>query len=83
MHLKWLLFLLFSIGFFILPSVLLGQIPVLPPEQKILVDGITNQITTIEWLAPLAPIALSPFFGITLLSGFACYGSEWLSLIHI
>lgn len=78
MHLKWLLFLLFSIGFFIVPSVLLGQIPVLPPEQKILVDGITNQITTIEWLAPLAPIALSPFFGITLLSGFACYGSEWL-----
>ena len=39
---------------------------------------ISNQISNIEWLAPLAPIALSPFFGITLLSGLACYGPEWL-----
>lgn len=78
MNLKWLSLILFSICVLILPSVLFGQAPVLQPQQKILVDGITNQITTIEWLAPLAPIALSPFFGITLLSGFACYGAEWL-----
>ena len=38
----------------------------------------TKQISNIEWLAPLAPIALSPFFGITLLSGLACFGPDWL-----
>lgn len=78
MNAKWLSLGLFL--FFVLtgPANLLGQSSVLPPQQKILVDGITHQITTIEWLAPLAPVALSPFFGITLLSGFACYGSDWL-----
>ena len=42
------------------------------------VNQVTNQISTIEWLAPLAPVALSPFFGICLLSGLACFGPEWL-----
>lgn len=37
-----------------------------------------DKISSIEWLAPLAPVALSPFFGITLLSGLACFGPEWL-----
>ncbi len=55
-----------------------GQSPGLAPGQQVVVEGITRQISTIEWLAPLAPIALSPFFGITLLSGFACYGPDWL-----
>lgn len=46
--------------------------------QQVVVDGFVEQISTVEWLAPLAPIALSPFFGICLLSGLACYGPEWL-----
>ena len=29
----------------------------------------TNTVTTAEWLGPLAPIAISPFFGITCLAG--------------
>lgn len=32
-----------------------------------------------EWLGPLAPVALSPFFGITCLSGMALYGRGWVS----
>ncbi len=31
-----------------------------------------------EWLGPLAPIALSPFFGLAALSGIACFGPDWL-----
>ena len=41
-------------------------------------DQFVQQISAVEWLAPLAPVALSPFFGITLLSGLACYGPDWL-----
>ncbi len=39
---------------------------------------IAKQITAIEWLGPMAPIALSPFFGLACLSGIATYGPEWL-----
>ena len=31
-----------------------------------------------DWLGPLAPVALSPFFGITLMSGFSLFGQEWI-----
>jgi len=31
-----------------------------------------------EWLGPLAPVALSPFFGLAALSGVATYGPEWM-----
>ena len=31
-----------------------------------------------DWLGPLAPIALSPFFGLACLSGVATFGPEWL-----
>ncbi len=54
----------------------------LPQEQAAadqLANRFTEQISNVEWLAPLAPIALSPFFGLTLLSGMACYGPDWLS----
>lgn len=54
------------------------QTPGLTTGQAVVVEQVTRQITTIEWLAPLAPVALSPFFGIALLSGLACYGPEWL-----
>ncbi len=41
-------------------------------------DSIRQQLSTSEWLGPLAPIALSPFFGLAFLSGVATYGPDWL-----
>lgn len=41
-------------------------------------QAVAQQMGTSEWLGPLAPIALSPFFGLTVLSGAATYGPEWL-----
>jgi len=40
---------------------------------------IGESISTVEWLGPLAPIALSPFFGITCLSGLSMFseGMPW------
>ncbi|APZ90732.1 hypothetical protein [Fuerstiella marisgermanici] len=32
-----------------------------------------------DWLGPLAPVALSPFFGIAWLSGMSLYGGSWVS----
>jgi len=37
-------------------------------------------ISTSEWLGPLAPIALSPFFGITCLAGLSQFGGDYLPL---
>lgn len=41
-------------------------------------QAVAQQLAASEWLGPLAPVALSPFFGITLLSGAATYGPDWL-----
>jgi len=32
----------------------------------------------VDWLGPAAPLALSPFFGMTCLSGLAIWGPEWM-----
>lgn len=32
-----------------------------------------------DWLGPLAPVALSPFFGVMCLSGLAIWGPQWVS----
>lgn len=41
-----------------------------------------NQVITAlaptDWLGPMAPLALSPFFGITCLSGLAIWSPDWL-----
>jgi hypothetical protein len=54
----------------------------LNPRDRAVADQLASrfaeQVSNVEWLAPLAPIALSPFFGLTLLSGLACYGPDWL-----
>lgn len=39
---------------------------------------VSQQLATSEWLGPLAPVALSPFFGLAALSGAATYGPDWL-----
>lgn len=41
-------------------------------------DQLAQTVSTSEWLGPLAPVALSPFFGITLLSALAIMGPEWM-----
>ena len=39
----------------------------------------TQKLGIADWLGPLAPVALSPFFGIACLSGMALYGKGWVS----
>jgi hypothetical protein len=39
---------------------------------------LSQQIATTDWLGPLSAVALSPFFGITCLSGLALWGQEWI-----
>lgn len=41
-------------------------------------DELVKQIGASEWLGPLAPVALSPFFGIAVLSGLATYGPDFI-----
>ncbi len=41
-------------------------------------EKIAEQLGASEWLGPLAPVALSPFFGLATLSGIATYGPDWL-----
>ena len=38
-----------------------------------------HSITVPEWLGPMAPVAMSPFFGITCLSGMSLFGGKWIS----
>ena len=42
------------------------------------IDTITSSIKASEWLGPLAPIAISPFFGITILAGISQFGGSWV-----
>ena len=41
------------------------------------IDNITS-VNWAEWLGPLAPIAISPFFGITILAGISQFGGSWV-----
>lgn len=41
-------------------------------------NGLAGSIRASEWLGPLAPIAISPFFGVTLLAGLAQFGADWM-----
>lgn len=65
-----------------LDSALLLVAPPIPlaidPATTATGNALAQQLATSEWLGPLAPIALSPFFGLTALSGIATYGPEWL-----
>ena len=42
-------------------------------------NQIQQTISASEWLGPLSPIALSPFFGLTILSGLATFGQEQIT----
>lgn len=39
-------------------------------------NGLIDMTNATEWLGPLAPLALSPFFGVTLLSGLSLWGPD-------
>ncbi|QEG20931.1 hypothetical protein [Mariniblastus fucicola] len=45
-----------------------------------LVEGLAGTVSAMEWLGPLAPIAISPFFGLACLCGISQYGGDWLPL---
>ncbi len=38
-----------------------------------------EQLHLADWLGPLAPLALSPFFGVACLSGLALWGPDWIT----
>lgn len=46
----------------------------LTASDQIMADGLAEKISTTEWLGPMAPVALSPFFGITCLAGMSQFG---------
>jgi hypothetical protein len=41
------------------------------------VAGLAGTVSAMEWLGPLAPIAISPFFGLACLCGISQYGGGW------
>ena len=46
----------------------------LTTSDELKAQQLTGTISNAEWLGPMAPIALSPFFGITCLSGMSVFG---------
>ena len=46
--------------------------------ELLVADQLAQSVNATEWLGPLAPIALSPFFGISLLSALAMWGPDWM-----
>jgi hypothetical protein len=61
-----------------LDGALLQQLPALDPNTMAASQVVGPHLSASEWLGPLAPIALSPFFGLATLSGIATYGPLWL-----
>ena len=60
------------------------QVPVSPQKDFSASDisaanTLVQSLGVADWLGPLAPVALSPFFGIACLSGMALYGQGWVS----
>ena len=49
----------------------------LPSEDTQAIGQITTMAQASAWLGPLAPIAISPFFGITILAGVSQFGGDW------
>jgi hypothetical protein len=50
----------------------------LDPSTALASQAVSQHLSTTEWLGPLAPVALSPFFGLALLSGIGTYAPDWL-----
>ncbi len=54
----------------------------LSDEENRAIEQITTTIHATEWLGAMAPVALSPFFGLTCLSGIAIAGDDYLPEDH-
>lgn len=52
----------------------------LSAKDHAMVSELTGSIKAFEWLGPLAPIAISPFFGLACLCGISQYGGDWMPL---
>lgn len=69
------------------PRVRVGQLAVDEVESQInspidakdivAASGWASDLGLADWMGPLAPVALSPFFGVTILSGLALWGPDW------
>lgn len=54
----------------------------LSAEEREVANLISQRVTSTEWLGALGPVALSPFFGLTCLSGIAIVGEDRLPPDH-
>lgn len=43
------------------------------------VNSVVSSLNVADWLGPLAPVALSPFFGLACLSGLSMWGPQWMT----
>ena len=55
----------------------------LSENQILMAQQLSQKVSASEWLGPLAPVALSPFFGIACLSGLATYGDRFVSADNV
>lgn len=55
----------------------------LPADIETGATEVANFAQASEWLGPLAPIAISPFFGIACLAGISQFGGDYLPLNHL
>ncbi len=53
--------------------------PALPFSDQSTANQISTWAQASEWLGPLAPIAISPFFGITCLAAISQFGGDWVA----
>ncbi|MEM8680995.1 MAG: hypothetical protein AAGF97_16750, partial [Planctomycetota bacterium] len=54
----------------------------LSAQQREFAEEISRSVSSTDWLGALAPVAISPFFGITCLSGIAILGDDYLAADH-
>lgn len=54
------------------------QRPEFGEAEIVVADQLAGTIRATEWLGPMAPIALSPFFGVTMLSGLSLFAPDWI-----
>lgn len=55
-----------------------GEAPISAAE-VVAAQQFGQSLSIAEWLGPMAPVALSPFFGITCLSTLAMFGGDWIA----
>ena len=72
-----LLFIASTLWSFQIEGESLNFAPPFPSGDTDSIAQITTMAQASDWLGPLAPIAISPFFGITILAGVSQFGGNW------